>query len=86
MHPGVPAQQLQQLVVETEGEGDAHGAQADVGEHGDGTELEHAGQTDHQPREHHAGPPHVPPVHQIHNWPRGHTHVRGGDEQVSGIL
>lgn len=68
--PGVPAQQLQQFIVEAEGKGDAHGAQTDVGEHGDGTELEHAGQTDHQPREHDGSPPHVPPVHQIHNWTR----------------
>lgn len=65
--PGVPAQQLQQFIVEAEGKGDAHGAQTDVGEHGDGTELEHAGQTDHQPREHDGSPPHVPPIHQIHN-------------------
>lgn len=76
MDPRVPAQQLQQFIVETEGEGDTHGTQADVGEHGDGTELEHAGQTDHQAREHHTGPPHVPPIHQIHNCTRRRSHVR----------
>lgn len=74
--PGVPAQQLQQFIVETEGEGDTQGPQTDVGENRDGTELEHTGQTDHQPREHHTGPPHVPPVHQIHNCTRRGTHVR----------
>lgn len=76
MDAGVPAQQLQQLIVETEGEGDAHGTQAYVGEHSDGTELEHTGQTDYKPREHHTGPPHVPPIHQIHNCTRIHTRVR----------
>lgn len=74
--PGVPAQQLQQFIVETEGEGDTQGPQTDVGENCDGTELEHTGQTDHQPREHHTGPPHVPPVHQIHNCTRRGAHVR----------
>ena len=67
VHPRVAAKQLQQLVVETEEEVDTHDTQAEVGEHGDGTELEQAGQRDHQPREHHTGPPHAPPVHQIHN-------------------
>lgn len=36
MYPVVPAQQLQQLIIEAEGEGDAHDTQTDVGEHGDG--------------------------------------------------
>lgn len=63
----VPAQQLQEFIIEAEGKGDAHDTQADVGDDSDGTELEHTGQTDHQPREDHAGAPHAPPVHQIYN-------------------
>lgn len=73
---GVPAQQLQQLVVEAEGEGDAHDTQTDVGEHSDGTELEQTGQTNHQPCEYHTGLPHFPPVHQIYNCKRRWTHFR----------
>lgn len=68
--PGVPAQQLQQFIIETQGEGNAHGGQTDVGEDGDDAELEHAGQADHQAREHHARLLHVPPVHQILDWTR----------------
>lgn len=30
VNPGVPAQQLQQFVVEAEGEGDSHDTQTDV--------------------------------------------------------
>lgn len=71
--PGVPAQQLQEFIIEAQGEGDAHGCQTDVRENGDDAELEDAGQADHQAREHHAGLPHVPPVHQIHDW----THTCG---------
>lgn len=66
--PGVPAQQLQQFIIEAQGEGEAHGDQTDVRENGDDTELEHAGQADHQACEHHTGLPHIPPVHQIHDW------------------
>lgn len=68
--PGVPAQQLQQFIVKTQHEGDTHDAQTDVRDDGDGTELEQTGQTDHQPCEHHTGPPHLPPIHQIHNCTR----------------
>lgn len=71
--PGVPAQQLQKFIVQTEGEGDTHGTQTYVGEHGDNTELEHTGQTDHQACEHHSSPPHAPPIHQIHNYARKYT-------------
>lgn len=68
MDPGVPAQQLQQLIIESQGEGGTHGDQTDVREKGDDAELEHAGQADHQACEHHTGLPHIPPVHQIHDW------------------
>lgn len=67
VNPGVPAQELQELIIKTEGEGDAHDTQKDVGDHSDGTKLEQAGQTDYQPCKHHTSPPHVAPVHQIHN-------------------
>ena len=67
MDAGVPAQHLQQFVVEAEGEGETHGPQTDVGENSDGAELEQTGQADHQAREDHASPPHIPPVHQIHD-------------------
>lgn len=75
MDPGVPAQQLQEFIVKPEGEGDAHDTQTEVGEHGDGAELEQTGQTDHQPREHHTGLCRFTPVHQIHNYSRRHTHT-----------
>lgn len=78
MHPGIPAQDLQEFIVQTKREGDAHDSQTDVGEHGDGTELEQAGQTNHQPREHHTGPPHVPPVQQINHCKTG----QGGRQSV----
>lgn len=33
MNPGVPAQQLQQFIIKTEGEGNAHDTQTDAGDH-----------------------------------------------------
>lgn len=66
--PRVPAQQLQQFVVETEGKGDTQSPEADVWDNSDDAELENTGQADHQPREDQAGRPCAPPVHQIHDW------------------
>lgn len=75
MDSGVPAQQLQQFVIKAEDEGDRHDTKTDVGEHGDGAELEQTGQTDHQTREHHTGLSHLTPIHQIHNYSGRHTHT-----------
>jgi len=68
MLPVGPVEDVEDLVVDARGDGEADDGQREGGDHGDDAELEQGQQSHHQARQHHGRTLRVLPVDQIHHW------------------